>query len=74
MDLQRHMRNMVKTKECSLLKSKTKAEESCCMEHENYREKWKRVVCNVAENGKRGFRQGGAQAEREKMSYVTTMK
>lgn len=64
----------MKTKECSLLKSKTKAEEGCCMEHENYREKWKRVVCNVAENGKRGFRQGGAQAEREKMSYVTTMK
>lgn len=64
----------MKTKGCSLLKSKTKAEEGCYMEHENYREKWKRVVCNVAENGKRGFRQGGAQAEREKMSYVTTMK
>ena len=57
-----------------MLKSKTNAEEGCYMERENYREKWKRVVCNVAENGKGGFRQGGAQAGREKMSYVTTMK
>lgn len=56
MDQQRLMWDTIKIKECFELKSKNKTEENCCMvsrQQGNYRGKWRRVVFDVAKNGKR---------------------